>query len=112
MTDYQKGPMPTDPFMPAPPSTTDSRRGRTDLYGSRATTILILGIAGLVVFPPAGIAAWIMGSRLRKEVNAAGSREPGRSRAGRICGIIATILTAMMVVGMLLYSTNRTSRST
>jgi hypothetical protein len=111
MTEYQGAPPSTDALITAPPSTTDGHRERADFYGSRASTILILGIAGLVVFPPAGIAAWIMGSRLKKEANAAGFREPDRSRAGRICGVVGTILTVMMIVGMLLYWTNRNGSS-
>lgn len=76
-------------------------------YESRATTILVLGIAVLVGRPPAGIVAWIMGSRLRKEATNAGYPEPGRSQVGRICGMIATIIVVVVVVGLLLFVVNR-----
>jgi uncharacterized membrane protein len=89
-------------------SNVDHHQTRVNPFMSRATTILILGIGGLVLFPPTGIAAWIMGSRLRKAANGAGYPEPGRSVAGRICGIIATILTVAIVVGMVAFMVNRT----
>jgi hypothetical protein len=79
-------------------------------YDSRATTILVLGIVGLFLFPPAGIAAWLMGSQLRKDANTAGYHEPGRSRAGRICGVVATIVTVALVIGVVMFMTNRTTR--
>jgi len=72
----------------------------------RGTLVLVLGILGLVVCGPLGIAAWIMGNNDLREINA-GSMDPeGRSltNAGRICGMIATILLALgLVVGILLF---------
>jgi hypothetical protein len=105
----QGAPVLIDP--PAGPSlsTAHDRWTLVNPYDARATTILVLGIVGLVLFPPAGIAAWIMGSQLRKEANAAGYHEPGQSRAGRICGVIATIVTVAMLIGMVLFMVNRTS---
>ena len=64
----------------------------------RGTLILVLGILGLVVCGPLGIAAWVMGSGDLKEIDA-GAMDPagrGSTEAGKICGIIATIL---MIVG-------------
>ena len=64
----------------------------------RATLILVLGILGLVVCGPLGIAAWVMGSGDLKEMDA-GTMDPagrGTTQAGKICGIIGTIL---MIVG-------------
>jgi hypothetical protein len=66
-------------------------------YESRSTTILVLGILGLVVCQVLGIIAWVMGSNLRKEALAAGYPEPGQAKAGRICGIIATVLLIAFV---------------
>ena len=63
--------------------------------------ILVLGILSLVlcgVFT--GIPAWIMGNNDLKAM-AAGTMDPsGRSmtNAGRICGIITTVLTLLGVV--------------
>jgi hypothetical protein len=67
----------------------------------RGTLILALGILGLVVCGPLGIAAWIMGSNDLKEM-AAGTMDPsgrGNTQAGKICGIIATIL---MIIGVII----------
>ena len=66
----------------------------------RGTLILVLGILGLVVCGPLGIAAWIMGSGDLKEMDA-GTMDPsgrGNTNAGKICGIIATVLTILGVL--------------
>ena len=66
----------------------------------RATLILVLGILGLVVCGPLGIAAWIMGNGDLKEMDVGTMDPSGRSttNAGRICGLIATILLILGVV--------------
>jgi len=66
----------------------------------RGTLILVLGILGLVVCGPLGIAAWVMGNGDLKEMDAGAMDPSGRSttNAGRICGIIATILLAITIV--------------
>jgi hypothetical protein len=66
----------------------------------RGTLILVLGILGLIVCGPLGIAAWLMGSADLKEMDA-GTMDPagrGNTNAGKICGIIATVLMAISVV--------------
>ena len=68
----------------------------------RGTLILVLGILGLVVCGPLGIAAWIMGSTDLKEMDA-GTMDPsgrGQTQAGKICGIIATVL---LIVGLVAF---------
>ncbi len=67
----------------------------------RATLILVLGILGLVVCGPVGIAAWVMGNTDLKEMEAGMMDASGRSttNAGRICGLIATVL---MAIGLLI----------
>ena len=69
----------------------------------RGTLILVLGILSLVMCQPLGIAAWLMGSTDLKEMDAGIMDPSGRSltSAGRICGIIATILLAISVVVMI-----------
>lgn len=60
----------------------------------RGTVILVLGILGIVMCGPLGIAAWIMGRNDLKEMDA-GVMDPGgrgNTEAGKICGMIATIL--------------------
>jgi hypothetical protein len=77
----------------------------------RAVLILVLGILGLVVCAPCGIAAWIMGNGDLKEMDA-GAMDPsgrGMTNGGRICGMVATILLilgalaviALLVLGVL-----------
>ena len=66
----------------------------------RATLILVLGILGLVVCQPLGIAAWLMGNKDLKEMTS-GLMDPsgqGMTNAGRICGMIATILLVLGIV--------------
>ena len=60
----------------------------------RGTLILVLGILGLVVCGPLAIVAWVLGSGDLKEMDA-GIMDPagrGNTQAGKICGIIGTIL--------------------
>ena len=60
----------------------------------RGTLILVLGILSLVICGPLGIAAWVMGSGDLKQMDA-GTMDPsgrGNTQAGKICGIIGTIL--------------------
>jgi hypothetical protein len=66
----------------------------------RGTLILVLGILGLVLCAPLGIAAWIMGQGDLKQMDAGQMDPSGRSltNAGRICGIIATILLALGII--------------
>ena len=71
----------------------------------RGTLILVLGILSLVVCAPLGIAAWVMGANDLKEMDA-GTMDPsgrGTTQAGKICGIIGTILliVSLIVVGII-----------
>jgi len=71
----------------------------------RGTLILVLGILSLVVCSPLGIAAWVMGSGDLKEMDA-GTMDPsgrGITQAGKICGIIGTILLIVGVIIMALF---------
>lgn len=63
----------------------------------RGTLILVLGILSLVICSPLGIVAWIMGSGDLKQMDAGAMDPTGRSvtNAGKICGMIATILLAL-----------------
>jgi uncharacterized membrane protein YidH (DUF202 family) len=65
----------------------------------RGTLVLVLGILGLIICQPVGIAAWIMGNADLKQI-AAGTMDPeGKSltQIGKILGIIAV---ALMVIGI------------
>jgi hypothetical protein len=67
----------------------------------QAGTVLVLGILSLVLCQVIGPFAWVMGTRVLREIDASGGQLGGRSQvvAGRICGIVAT---AMIGVGLLL----------
>jgi predicted Zn finger-like uncharacterized protein len=67
----------------------------------RGTTILVLGILSLVLCAPLGIAAWVMGNNdldamRRGAMDRSGE---GTTQAGRICGMIASILMIIGCVG-------------
>ena len=67
----------------------------------RGTAILVLGILGLVLCAPLGIVAWVMGAGDLKEMDA-GTMDPsgrGNTQAGKICGMIGTIL---MIIGLII----------
>ncbi len=70
---------------------------------SQATTILVLGIIGLICCGPLGIVAWVMGQNEIQAIDA-GRRDPtnrGTANAGRIIGIVATVLWAVSIVAFL-----------
>jgi len=77
---------------------------QTALAPHRGTLILVLGILSLVVCALLGPVAWIMGNADLKEMKA-GRMDPsgeGSTNAGKICGMIATILIAVgVVIGIL-----------
>ena len=70
----------------------------------RGTLILVLGILSLVMCAPLGIAAWLMGNGDLKLIDSGQMDPTGRSttNAGRICGIISTIMLILGVVGFIL----------
>jgi hypothetical protein len=96
--------------MPPPPPQSGSPYGSP--YGGmpqshpQGTVILVLGILGLLICGPLGIAAWVMGNNAIAEIdrNPAGYSNRGQVQAGRICGIIATVLWAIGVLVVLLTS--------
>jgi hypothetical protein len=65
----------------------------------KGTTTLVLGILGLVCCGVLGPIAWVMGNNALAEVDAAPGVYTNRStiNAGRICGIIATVLLGLGV---------------
>lgn len=68
----------------------------------QATTVLVLGIIGIVACSLTGPFAWVMGNRVIREIDANPQHYGGRSNAniGRILGIVATALmgVALLVV--------------
>ncbi len=83
------------------------RRRRSYTAPHRGTLIMTLGILSLVVAPIIlGPIAWVMGNNDLKEIRA-GRMDPegeGSTNAGRICGMIATILAcvSLLCCGLLL----------
>ena len=73
----------------------------------RGVLILIFGILGFVVCFPFGTAAWVMGSKDLKAMDA-GTMDPegrGLTQAGKILGIITTLFAVISIIifgGMLL----------
>ena len=69
----------------------------------RGTLILVFGILGLLLCQVFGIVAWVMGSGDLKAMDA-GTMDPsgrGLTQAGKICGMIATILMILAILGAL-----------
>ena len=73
----------------------------------RGTMILVFGILGLVVCLPFGIVAWVMGNIDLKAMDA-GTMDPegrGTTQAGKIIGMIATILNVLgFIIGILFFA--------
>ncbi|KQY60146.1 hypothetical protein ASD11_11715 [Aeromicrobium sp. Root495] len=65
-----------------------------------ATTVLVLGILGIVLCGVLAPIAWFMGTRVLREIDADPGLLDGRGEvnAGRILGIVGT---AMLVLGLL-----------
>ncbi|MEV0387140.1 DUF4190 domain-containing protein [Nonomuraea sp. NPDC050643] len=61
------------------------------------TTILVLGILSLVVCSFIGPFAWSMGNKALREIDESGYfyENRGYVQAGRICGIIGTVLLVL-----------------
>jgi hypothetical protein len=104
MSDYGSTPPPPPPDSGgpggygAPPPPMGGMGGAVE--HPQGTLILILGIASLVCFQPIGIAAWLMGNRALREIDAEPGRYSNRQlvQIGRILGIIAVVL---MIVGII-----------
>jgi len=75
--------------------------GVPEKASGKSVTAMILGIVGIVLCQPVGIAAWIIGHQERKEIAAGKSPAAGQgmATAGWIMGIIGT---AMLVLGLLI----------
>ena len=71
----------------------------------QTTTILILGICGLVLCQILGPFAWSMGNKAIREIDASGGQVGGRDtvNVGRILGIVATALLVLGVLAFLFF---------
>ncbi|MFB9315636.1 hypothetical protein [Nocardioides plantarum] len=65
-----------------------------------ASTVLVLGILGLVLCQVLSPVAWVLGGRTLREIDASGGRYGGRGtvNAGRICGIVGTIILVLSLL--------------
>jgi hypothetical protein len=74
------------------------------------TTVLVLGILSLVICGLLGPFAWVKGNNAKREMDAQPGVQwtnRGSITAGRICGMIATILLIVgVVVAVLLIATS------
>lgn len=86
---------------PPPPSMNYGEQPSTREHPD-GTKILVLGIVGLVLCGIIlGPIAWSMGNKAMAEINsntAVTYTNKGSVNAGRICGIIATVLSALFIV--------------
>jgi uncharacterized membrane protein YjgN (DUF898 family) len=71
----------------------------------QSTTVLILGILGIVVCGLCGPFAWSMGNRVVAEIDRSGGQVGGRTEAnvGRILGIVATVLLVVSILFLVLF---------
>jgi hypothetical protein len=71
----------------------------------RATTVMVLGILGIVVCQVLGPVAWWMGKKTVDEIDASGGRLGGRgaAQAGYVMGIVGTVLLIIAVVFLVIY---------
>jgi uncharacterized membrane protein YjgN (DUF898 family) len=71
----------------------------------QTTTVLVLGIVGLVACQILGPFAWVMGNRVVAEIDASGGAYGGRDTAniGRILGIVATVLLGLTILALVFF---------
>ncbi|HEV2776352.1 MAG TPA: DUF4190 domain-containing protein [Solirubrobacteraceae bacterium] len=71
---------------------------------SNAVTSLVLGILGIVLCPLLGPVAWSLGRKGEQEIDNSGGAVGGRAMAtaGKILGIIGTVLILIVAVGLVL----------
>jgi len=71
----------------------------------QATTILVLGIVGLIMCQILGPFAWVMGNKAIKEIDANPNQWDGRSdvQVGKILGIVSTVLLVLSVLATIAF---------
>lgn len=75
-----------------------SRQTSTD-----PTVIFVLGLLGLLACQIMGPVAWLMGNAYVSECRALGIQPDGLATAGRVLGIVSTVLMALSLVAVVLY---------
>lgn len=71
----------------------------------KATTVLVLGILGVVMCQVIAPFAWVMGRRTVAEIDASGGALGGRgsAQAGYVLGIVGTVLLGLSVLFLAAY---------
>jgi len=72
----------------------------------RASTILVLGILSIVICAVCGPIAWVMANKDMIKMNS-GLMDPSgleQTKAGKICGIIGTVLLILGVIFAIIYA--------
>ncbi len=71
----------------------------------QSTTVLVLGILGLVLCQVMAPIAWYMGNNALKEIDADPSRYGGRSEVntGKILGIVGTVVLILSILFVIVY---------
>lgn len=72
---------------------------------SQAVTVLVLGILSIIICQILGPFAWKMGADELKAIGEGRRSQEGQgmAQAGKICGIVGTVLLGMIVLGILLF---------
>ena len=66
---------------------------------SNAVTAMVLGILGVILWPPLGPVAWVLGRRGEQEIDATGGALGGRGLAttGKVLGMVGTFNLALLI---------------
>ena len=77
------------------------RDGSHYLEQSQATAAFVLGLLGMVLFPPLAPFAWAMGSRELRAIDA-GRRPPDNRRLARIGQILGIVMSSFLILFVVL----------
>ena len=97
---YGQAPYGASPY--GPPAYGQSPYGYGPIEHPQGTTILVLGILGIVVCAVLAPVAWVMGNNALREIDAQPGRYSNRGivQAGRLCGTIYSLFLLVMLVGL------------
>lgn len=72
----------------------------------QTTTVLVLGILGVVLCQVVAPFAWVMGRRVLREIDASGGRIGGRgpAQAGYVLGIVGTVMLGVGLLFLVVYA--------
>ena len=72
---------------------------------SRAIAALVLGILGIVLCPICAPIAWVIGHAAEQQIDASADRLSGRglATAGKITGIVGTVLLILYVLFLVVF---------